>query len=202
MKTDFLKQSEIFAFIALIFLIGIVLLIQEPEDPPIIILSEQEESFRFDLGSAVVPKPFEDALNERIIPRLDSLMRECLCDAIEVVGHTDNYPVSPDRDSNLDQELVVAYTQRRVANLMHGSNVDLGMIRAMAIINILRDSQDQDRLLQDIRYFFPYSAGQMILPADSTGARFLDTTITRQKDPLRRRIELRLLRSETQQLDQ
>ena len=75
-----------------------------------------------------------------------------------------------------------------------GSNLDLGMMRALAIIELLQKSRSEG-WLKRIAYFFPYSAGQAI---------GLDKKIiledTDIEDRVRRRIEIRLLRSATRQL--
>ncbi|MHB2154059.1 flagellar motor protein [Calditrichota bacterium GD2] len=195
MRPEFLKQSEIFAFLAAIFLISIIFMAKkEQENPPIIILSEKEKSFRFDLGSANIPTAFNNALWNQIIPFLDSLSRVYECDAIEVIGHTDGVPINS-WTSNLDQNLITYFKNCNVENLSPGSNVDLGMMRALAIIQIFIKSQ-QKGFLKKIKYFFPYSAGQMI------GVnRSLITKDAFDPDKGRRRIEIALFKSATRKLN-
>ncbi len=187
MKPQLLKQAEIFAFLALIFLIGVYLLLIEPEPPPIIVLSEAEQSYRFEIGKAEISADFDRALRRDIVPLLDSLSRKCKCDLIEVVGHTDGMPVR--NRSNLD-DLADAFNRESMEDLQAGSNMDLGMMRALSIINLLEQERQGGRLPQ-IRYFSPYSAGHMIL---------LDYDLTTaehhgQDDSTRRRIEIRLRRA-------
>ena len=210
MGLEFLKQSEIFVLIAAIFLLGIVDVENSPqeaetprhemsaprqESAPIVILSEQEERYRFELGSAEVSPFFKGALQARIIPLLDALSVRFDCDAVEVVGHTDGVPVRA-LFSDLDARLIDAFRMSRGDHLNPGSNVDLGMMRALAIVAILSESQ-RAGWLERIQFFFPYSAGQMIL---------LDRTLASgsigQADRARRRIEIRLLKStETWNID-
>lgn len=159
-----------------------------PESPPLIILSERNQTYRFAVGSAAISQEFKTALDNRIIPVLEAESKRCNCDAIEVIGHTDNLPVNSG-SSNLDEELIRAFNQAETPNLVPGSNLDLGMMRALSIIRYLKQAQDRGRLSQ-IKYFLPYSAGQMLNP-DHT----LDTSPQTQANERRRRIEMRLLKS-------
>lgn len=167
---------------------------RKQDNPPIIMLSEQEQRFRFDLGSARIPPYFVQALKKVIIPLVDSLSHLYKCDAIEVVGHTDEVPVK-DLDSNLDQNLATFFSLGQIEDLTPGSNLDLGMMRALAIIQLLTQSRLDGRL-SGIDFFFPYSAGQVILLDRQTISE--DTGI---ENRARRRIEIRLLNSATRQLE-
>jgi len=220
MRIGSLKQSEIFAFLAALFLIGVVLsehhrfesdrALQEEnqrlegkyqrlkkenqrleeekqalEKPPIITLSEEENEFRFKSDSATVPPAFVTALRQKTIPQLDQLSKEYHCDVIEIIGHTDSVPVSR-RQSNIDY-----ITHSTTASSRHGSNLDLGMLRAINVMKILKDAQtDGWDILPEIKYFIPYSAGQFV---------GLDKHLAWGEKPrddrARRRIEIRLLRS-------
>ncbi len=191
MNIEHLKQAEVFVFLAAVFLISASFLeMQRKENPPIIILSEQNQQYRFSLGSAKIPHQFKEQLVTRIIPLLDSLSQIYHCDAIEVVGHTDGVPIR-NTNSNLDRFLVPAFNHGQVEALNPGSNVDLGMMRSLAIIQILQDSKKKG-WLKHIRYFFPYSAGQMIQLDKSLTSRNLI-----KNNKARRRIEIRLLNSTT-----
>ncbi|MFP4692623.1 MAG: flagellar motor protein [Halothece sp.] len=161
---------------------------QTPEAPPLIVLSEREQTYRFPVGSAEISDSFQDALDEEIIPMLEEESERCNCDTIEIIGHTDNLSVDGGR-SNLDEELIAAFGQEEHENLVPGSNLDLGMMRALSIVSYLRQAQENGRL-EEIEYFLPYSAGQMLNP-DYT----LDTSTETSDDERRRRIEMRLLQS-------
>ncbi len=160
-----------------------------PDNPPIVILSEEKQTYRFDAGSAKISEDFKKGLQQEIIPFLEEQIDACNCDAIEVVGHTDTVPVGSGR-SNLDKELIAAFREEKMPNLKPGSNVDLGMMRALSIIRYLKQVQQQQGKLTEIDYFIPYSAGQMLKP-DYT----LDTSNKGTDDKSRRRIEMRLLKS-------
>lgn len=161
---------------------------ETPENPPIIILSERNQNYRFAVGSAEISDSFKQALDERIIPVLNRQSKRCNCDAIEVIGHTDSLPVNSGR-SNLDEKLISAFNQEQTPNLVPGSNLDLGMMRALSIIRYLKQAQKQGKLTQ-IKYFLPYSAGQMLKPNHT-----LDTSPQKTENERRRRIEMRLLKS-------
>lgn len=196
MTPEFLKQSEIFAFLAAFFLIAIILQQKEhQENPPIIRLSEKDESFRFELGSPEVPPRFREAIQKEIIPHLEELSRKCQCDAIEVVGHTDGVRIQQPV-SNLDDKLLGAFLTNEIETLHPGSNIDLGMMRALAIISVLKESQNAGQLKQ-ISFFLPYSAGQMILPDQH-----LAEADIKAPDRARRRIEIRLLKSSTRRIEE
>jgi hypothetical protein len=158
--------------------------------PPVIILSEEEPVYRFDSGSAEISLSFRAAFVGRVLPQVERLMQIYDCDVIEVVGHTDSQALQA-RSSNLDSYLLSAYNKGDISGLAPGSNVDLGLMRAVSVIGMLRDLKSRGKLSR-VRFFLPYSAGQCIPPdyhfvQESGGER--------EADPARRRIEIRLLRS-------
>ncbi len=159
----------------------------EAARPPIVVLSEANRRYEFEVGSAVISDNYKQALLEQIVPQLERHSRECGCDAIEVIGHTDGLPVGG--RSNLDRELVAAFNRAELPQLVPGSNLDLGMLRALSIVRVLRAAQ-REGALPRIRYFLPYSAGQMLRPD-----RTLEIDSGSIRDKSRRRIELRLLDS-------
>jgi len=185
-----LKQAEIFAFLAALFLIGIMLSEKARQDnPPIIVLSEEDKSFRFQTGSATVPDAFVNILHNKVIPQINQLSKQYHCDLIEIVGHTDGAPVI-NSSSNLD------YANDPDNILTAGSNTDLGMMRALNIMKILNKAAKANQL-KNIKHIHPYSAGQMILPNQQLA---LDKPF--ENNSKRRRIEIRLLRSHLRRTDQ
>jgi flagellar motor protein MotB len=198
MSVEDLKQAELFVFLAMVFLIGMfvvsarrgdVPLAPETDQPPIIMLSEENDEYRFDLGSAEIPDVFREALEEEIVPLLDELSRRYRCDTLEIVGHTDGVRMCKAL-STLDEELVGALHSDYTRELVAGSNLDLGMMRAIAIVKILRESQNVG-WLGNVKYILPYSAGQLIEVDRSLVREVNDMS----DDRSRRRIEIRLLRS-------
>lgn len=154
---------------------------------PIVILSEENLDYRFDEGSAVVPENLERALKGQIIDLLEQRNQHGSFNAIEIIGHTDEQRIWNTR-TNLDAELIEKFQSGEVYNLRAGSNMDLGMMRAIAVTRILQQSKKEGRL-KNIDYFFPSSAGQMILN-DHTIA----TVHTGNDEPSRRRVEIRMLK--------
>lgn len=233
MNYDFLKQAEIFAFLAIFFLIGVLFSSSQkpkeetevittptcpacaecapcplcprcyqkpcicpiPENPPIIVLSEKNQSYRFELGSADIPQAFEAALQNKIVPLLDSLAKQYQCDTIEVIGHTDGVPIQR-QGAQFDQNLVKAFNQHNIEKLIPNSNMDLGVMRALNIVILLQEIQNKSSYLKEIQYFHPYSAGPIILP-DKTLAQAEND----QPDQSRRRIEIRILQSGVRKIE-
>ena len=155
---------------------------------PIIILSEQNPLYRFETGSSTVPSAFENALRGKITKWLEENNQHGTFNAIEIIGHTDDQPIRG-LSSNLDTQLIEAIQpDENVSLLRPGSNIDLGMMRAIAVLTILQEIQDEGRL-QSIEYFFPSSSGQMILEDHS-----IATMSSNEDNPNRRRVEIRMLR--------
>ena len=133
-------------------------------DKPPIIRIREDKRFRFDSGSAEISPVFRANLEEKIFPTiLDELKRlRGRVDTLEIVGHTDNQPVSHET-GNLDGELMrVLHGKAAFSRLRAGSNTDLGLMRTLAIREILKpwlEAHGQNGL--QVRC---YSAGPSILP--------------------------------------
>ena len=154
------------------------------EKPPLLRLTE-EGSFSFDTGSYLLSSVFTKSLDRRI-PEIQDTMARYRIDSVEVIGHTDGQP-SPGI-SNLDLLLPKANRSTALQGYHAGSNVDLGLLRAVAVANYLRlklDPTGSRGLL--IR---PYSAGSLI----SNDGQYLPADMRDRAD--RRRIEVRFTRSE------
>lgn len=152
------------------------------DQPPVITVSEADV-YSFPSGEAVLSNSFQALLRNTIIPHLAKLSARYRCDIIEVIGHTDEQPVHS--ASNLDGALLRALNREPQA-LRPGSNVDLGFLRAWAVIAAIRDDP---RLAG--KTFYAYSAGQTILP----GGPVAKPEDTPRRDASRRRIEIRIRRS-------
>jgi outer membrane protein OmpA-like peptidoglycan-associated protein len=155
------------------------------EKPPLVRLTE-EESFRFETGSYLLSSSFRSHLDQRI-PEIRNTIAKYGIDSIEVIGHTDGQP-SPG-SSNLDLLLPRASQSSALIGYQAGSNVDLGLLRAVAVANYLRLKLDpQSKLGLTIR---PYSAGSLIAsdghyaPADTRARaerRRIEVRFTRNKE--------------------
>jgi outer membrane protein OmpA-like peptidoglycan-associated protein len=178
--------------------------LQQPDDNQQKIIVLPAEEYQFTSGSAELPNNLRIDINHNshegkilkaIKQQLDNAPQKI--DIIEVIGHTDGQEVGSlqchqklgERRSNLDQKLEVVATQNQnVAILCPGSNTDLGLMRALAVIQELKKAQIQEKKgrFQQVT-FRAYSAGQLLLPKNGGFAK-LDN---RAEDKQRRRIEIR-----------
>ena len=154
------------------------------EKPPLIWLTETD-SFQFSTGNYGLSQGFLKALDAKYTTEIKPTIQAFGVDVIEVIGHTDGQPnVSP--FSNLDRRLQTVVPQGEFTGFQSGSNVDLGLLRAMAVSRFLQARLEQDRLAVSIR---PYSASSLL---DLQGNFNPAPAVS---DSSRRRIELRFTRS-------
>ncbi|AJP73472.1 hypothetical protein TS85_19285 [Sphingomonas hengshuiensis] len=154
--------------------------------PPFFSLSEAGGYF-FDSGKATLRPEFERSLRSEVIPMLAKSVADYDVDVIEVIGHTDEVPMSG--ISNLDAALIQASVGRvPIGALRSNDNAGLAMARAVAVVQQLRADP---RLRGAV--ILPLSGAQMIVPVDGVA-----NGSARGSDQRRRRIEIRLRKS-TQQ---
>ncbi|MDB9373234.1 flagellar motor protein [Nodularia sphaerocarpa] len=156
------------------------------DTPPIIVIQD-EGAYRFASGSATIPPAMFNYISQQIVPEIESRTQEYNINIVEIIGHTDGQPngnISSNLDLNLES---VASGILPVGKLQAGSNADLGLMRALAIVQVLRNIQVNEQRLKGLS-FRAYSAAQLILPSGEFAA------IARQEDQTRRRIEIRFTR--------
>jgi len=154
--------------------------------PPFFNLSEAGGYF-FDSGKATLHPDFEISLRDRIIPKLVNSVAQYHVNVVEVIGHTDEVPMSG--TSNLDTKLIPAAAGKdQIAELRSTDNAGLAMARAVAVARILR----ADPRLSHVS-ILPLSGAQMIVPIDH-----MADGRARGDDQHRRRIEIRLRRTSEQ----
>jgi flagellar motor protein MotB len=152
--------------------------------PPIINLSEADGYF-FATGSAELTTNFATELHTAVTDRLLQIADAFDVDVIEVVGHTDEQPVSG-RVSNLDRRLsAVTSGETGTGSLQWADNAGLGLARALAVVELLA----ADPRLRHFR-ILPLSAAQLI-GTDGRLTRFDSHGDVRE----RRRIEIRMRKS-------
>ena len=188
--THWLGYTDIFASSLLILiLVTVVSSINNADNqkPPLITLTESQ-SFRFDTGSHELSQQFKDELGKKINKMIEDITRYNI-DTIEVIGHTDGQPSTG--MSNLDFSLLRLNNSpsQSITNLRAGSNMDLGLLRALAVANFVKDKLDSENI--DVPYITPYSAGSLI----NTSGEF--EPASNQSDSKRRRIEIRFTRSQS-----
>lgn len=152
------------------------------EWPPIINLSEARGYF-FRSGSAELAKDFEEKLRGTISNQIADSLQRYEVDIIEVIGHTDEQPISR-AGSNLDQTFIdVLDGKKPIAGVMPADNAGLGLARAIAVANVLK----AEGKLKGAT-ILPMSAAQLVLPGDKL------TTGQAGNVENRRRIEIRVRR--------
>jgi len=152
--------------------------------PPIINLSEANGYF-FATGRAELTPDFEYGLRTSVARRLLQIAASYDVDVIEVIGHTDEQPVTG-RASNLDRNLPgVMLGETDPNSLQWADNAGLGLARALAVVRVL----SADPRLQAFR-ILPLSAAQLI-DTDGTLTRWDYQGDVRE----RRRIEIRMRKS-------
>ncbi len=152
--------------------------------PPYIILSEENASYRFNSGSYELSPEFISSLDSVVVPQIASLAKEHACDVIQVIGHTDGIGMKS-KVSTLDYTIMpfLAGVDQEDKPLA-GSNLDLGMLRAIAVARVLESRLGR---MPNVKYVLPYSAGPVIAP-DGTLRRAAEVFDDRNS----RRVELRL----------
>lgn len=155
----------------------------EPHEwPPIISLSEAG-GYYFQSGSAELARPFEEKLRGSISDQIAQSLQQYQVDIIEVIGHTDEQPISR-ATSNLDQSFIdVLAGKEPISGVLPADNAGLGLARAIAVANVLR----ADGKLNGAT-ILPMSAAQLVLPGDTL------TTGQAGNVESRRRIEIRIRR--------
>lgn len=147
-----------------------------------IIIDESSGNFKFQSGSAELKPEFKKYLQNNVLVQIRSILKDKKeqIDFIQVIGHTDGEGI--DQDSNLDKTLeIVAQGRQPVSELSAGSNADLGLMRALAVVQELQNTG-----LKNVE-FRAYSAAQLYLPNGNLAP------INRQSDETRRRIEIRFI---------
>jgi len=153
--------------------------------PPIITLSEADGYF-FATRSAQLRADFEAKLRTAVVARLLEIAAAFPVDVIEVIGHTDERPVTGGL-SNLDRELPAAMAGANgIEMLQPADNAGLGLARSLAVVKVL----SSDARLRGFR-ILPLSAAQLI-GTDGRLTRWDEQGDVQQL----RRIEIRMRRAQ------
>ncbi|NCS06582.1 MAG: hypothetical protein GPJ07_08200 [Microcystis aeruginosa G13-07] len=204
MNPSQLKYGEIFCFLTLFFLILFLFLSNKQDsqkaleeasaklplkDLPPNITIQNTGQFAFPLGQANLTTKLESYIAGEIVSKIKNYFQKYDVNTIEVIGHTDGLEVSG--NSNLDKLLnTVATENKKIIELRAGSNTDLGLMRALAVI---KELQNEEQLLQVFKnkgidkdkVFRAYSAAQLYLPSGKIAPP------DPQANQERRRIEIR-----------
>jgi flagellar motor protein MotB len=146
-----------------------------------LIIDEKSGQFQFKSGSAELTPELQNYILIDVVPKIETIVKEREIDFIQVIGHTDGQEMS--YFSNLDKQLEnVAQGKESVKKLQAGSNADLALMRALAVVQTLQ----QTGRLKNVD-FRAYSAAQLYLPSGELAP------IERQPNQSRRRIEIRFI---------
>lgn len=148
-----------------------------------ITIDERSGNFKFQSGSAELNPQLKKYIREKVIPKIEKTIKEKegAIDFIQVIGHTDGQ--ANNKTSNLDQKIeLIANGKTTINALSPGSNADLGLMRALAVIQEIQKT----KRLKNIK-FRAYSAGQLYLSSGDLAP------VNRKADETRRRIEIRFI---------
>lgn len=145
-----------------------------------IIIDEKSGQFQFPSGRAEVTPALQKYIETEIVSEIQTATKQGNVDFIQVIGHTDGQAIK--NSSNLDTSLTSAATGTPIASLKAGSNADLGLMRAVAVVQLLQQTKGLEKVK-----FRAYSAAQLYSPDDKLA------TSNQGADDSRRRIEIRFI---------
>jgi outer membrane protein OmpA-like peptidoglycan-associated protein len=179
--TDLMSNAfMIISFLLLISLLQSISMAKKLESASPIIIDEKSGNFKFPSGSAELTPDLQKYIQAIILPKIKEATEKGNTDFIQVIGHTDSQGIS--NASNLDGKLILAANgTEKITTLKAGSNTDLGLMRAVAVVQFLNTKK-----LDKVK-FRAYSAGQLYLPSGEPAK------IDRGADDARRRIEIRFI---------
>ena len=184
-------MSNAFMILSLFLLLALLQsqeLNRKLENAKPITIDEKSGNFKFKSGSAELNFQLKKYIRTDIIPKIEKTIKEKegAIDFIQVIGHTDGTPNDNNKlnkGSNLDDKIEeVANGKNKINSLNPGSNADLGLMRALAVIQEIQKT----KRLKSIK-FRAYSAGQLYLSSGNLAP------VNRKADETRRRIEIRFI---------
>ena len=159
----------------------LIIEIDKLNSPPVIVIRDLK-SRRFESGSAKISGKLKGFIESDLVKQIENFAKEYQGYIVEVIGHTDGQ-INQGSVSNLDTQLEqITKGNGSVSILAAGSNADLGLMRALAVVQKL---QNNSRLQELGLQFRAYSAAQLY---NSTGDY---AEVNRNPDQSRRRIEVR-----------
>lgn len=137
---------------------------QRPRFPPQITITANQHDFPS--GSAELTPDLEEFISNDLINQIENNVKEYDINTVVVIGHTDGQALSS-KTSNIDNTLKkVSIDKLPIEKLNPGSNAELGLMRALAVVKKLHEIQKQGTLLQGLdpkRGYRVYSAAQLML---------------------------------------
>ena len=179
--TDLMSNAfMIISFFLVLSLFQALALNKRLETATPIIIDKKSGTFNFRSGSAELKPELVQYIESKVVPQIKTIIQQRSIAFIQVIGHTDGVAIN--QGSNLDQKLQKVAQEGDVPaakELRAGSNADLGLMRAIAVVQELQKNTS----LKGLK-FRAYSAAQLYLP-DGKKAPVLDED--------RRRIEIRFV---------
>ncbi len=146
-----------------------------------IVIDEKSGQFSFISNSAELTPELQKYIINQVIPTIQETIQKHEIDFVQIIGHTDGQVIS--LMGNLDVILEkVAKNEQTVNKLKPGSNTDLGLMRALAVVQKIEETGQ----LKSVK-FKAYSAGQLYLSSGEL------SPLNRNADANRRRIEIRFI---------
>jgi flagellar motor protein MotB len=179
--TDLMSNAFIIiTFFLLISLLQSASISEKLSSASPIIINEKSGNFKFSSGSAQLTKDLQKYIETTVAPEIKQVAKGNI-DFIQVIGHTDSQSVS--NTSSLDEGLTLAAIgTKKIDSLKAGSNADLGLMRAVAVVQLLQQTKGLEKV-----NFRAYSAGQLYLPSGKLAP------VAQGADDVRRRIEIRFI---------
>lgn len=162
--------------------------------PPYIELGSATKDFSFASGSAKLSVEFQTKLTNQVVRDIQAHINKYHINLIEVIGHTDSVPSKSgtrQMDEKVESIAAKSFTEMHLPEPVQGSNTDLGMLRALEVVKLLKHLSRQGKLtgIDPDTGFRAYSSGQLTMP-DGRLANGEEKT----ENASRRRIEIRLTR--------
>jgi flagellar motor protein MotB len=146
-----------------------------------IIIDEKSGKFKFPSGSAELTPELRKYISSIVGSGIKKAIEKGSIDFIQVIGHTDSQGIG--NAGNLDSKLTSAATgNEKITGLKAGSNADLGLLRAVAVVQFLQKIEGLNKIK-----FRAYSAAQLYLPSGELALQ------NGAADEARRRIEIRFI---------
>jgi hypothetical protein len=189
-------QSEIFIVLMIVMVLLFIITsfyiskLKQHQQPPLIVLDEAH-GYSFNSSSAMLNDNFQISLNRSVLQKIEQFAKKYKCDIVEVYGYTDGKPFSRKTfvDQSFDKSLHHCLVYGcYIDNIQASSNLELGMKRAVSVVNFLKPKLIKKG--STIKIIRPYSGGEFI---DERGRVASVDDVSSNK--LRRRIEIRLSRS-------
>lgn len=199
--TDLMSNSFLILSLLLIISLFKPITCPPPPPPPILLLADSG-LIRFPSGKSNFDgeemfRQFDK--KDGIIDIIEKYANKYEINLVEIIGHTDPQPISIDSNQivnierNLDKKLsetandinVPDVTKLNTDTLAAGSNADLGLMRAVHVMRVLRYHQKNNGRLQNLE-FRAYSAAQLVPPKLPNNKK--------PEDYDKRRIEIRFTR--------